>query len=567
MPKSIAIGNDNFAEIIRKGYLFVDKSLFIKEIIDDVSKVTLITRPRRWGKTLNMSMLHHFLAPEAYGDSTAGLFDQLKIAQAPGDYVAQHQGKYPVIFMTLKGVEASTFEEALMAMSLLIQSAFRDHRYLLTSEALESSDKEYFSTVCDTYVMQNELERSLWRLCELLYKHHQQKTYVLIDEYDTPLNFAFRTDGYFEPMSQFMKNFLGHTLKSNTYLEKGVMTGILRISKDSMLSGLNNPKIYTVLSKKYSPYFGFTNEELDILFADQGLVKDEQQVKDWYNGYIIGGLTLYNPWSIMNCLEEKGDLKPYWVNTGNDSLLKELLQNVDVDTKTAFESLIVNQPVTVVVSDTMRFDEVKHDNNMLWNLLIFAGYLKVLSSELDDMGTRCQIAIPNQEVLRLYRGIFLGWLNAPTRKIDQLKLLLDSLVAGDIKQFAQDVQEFLQAASSVHDYATQPEAFYHGFILALMVSMTDRYYVYSNTESGNGRPDLLLIPKEHAQTQAFVIEFKSLRKNEKPEEALNVAMTQIDNQNYAARITQHDYIKQVMKVAIVFDGREVFYNHKTDRSR
>ena len=167
----------------------------------------------------------------------------------------------------------------------------------------------------------------------------------------------------------------------------------------------------------------------------------------------------------------------------------------------------------------------------------------------------------------MYRGIFLGWLNAPTRKIDQLKLLLDSLVAGDIKQFAQDVQEFLQAASSVHDYATQPEAFYHGFILALMVSMTDRYYVYSNTESGNGRPDLLLIPKEHAQTQAFVIEFKSLRKNEKPEEALNVAMTQIDNQNYAARITQHDYIKQVMKVAIVFDGREVFYNHKTDRSR
>ena len=215
----------------------------------------------------------------------------------------------------------------------------------------------------------------------------------------------------------------------------------------------------------------------------------------------------------------------------------------------------------------MRFDEVRHNNNMLWNLLIFAGYLKVLSSEIDDMGTRCQVAIPNQEVLRLYRGIFLDWLNTSTRKIDQLKLLLNSLVAGNVKQFTQDVQEFLQAASSVHDYATQPEAFYHGFILAMMVSMMDCYYVYSNTESGNGRPDLLLIPKDHHQTEAFIIEFKHLHKNETPDEVLKNALAQIDNQNYAARITQHDYIKQVMKVAIVFDGKQVYYSSETDKTK
>ena len=567
MPKRIAIGNDNFAHIIRKGCLLVDKSLFIKEIIDDASGVTLITRPRRWGKTLNMSMLHHFLASEAYGESTHDLFNDLKIAQTPGDYIGQHQGKYPVIFMTLKGVEAETFQDALIKMNLLIRRVFQDHRYLLTSDVLDESDKEYFRQACDTHLGQSDLEESLWKLSKFLHAHHQQKVYVLIDEYDTPLNFAFRTDGYFEPMSQFMKNFLSHTLKSNMYLEKGVMTGILRISKDSMLSGLNNPEIYTMLRDRlYAPYFGFTDAELDPLFADQGLVKDEQQVKDWYNGYCVNGLTLYNPWSIMSCLKNKAELAPYWINTGNDSLLKELLQNTDAETKAMFELLILNQPVTVLVSDTMRFDEVRHDNNMLWNLLIFAGYLKVLSSELDDMGTRCQVAIPNQEVLRLYRGIFLDWLNAPTRKVDQLKLLLNSLVSGDIKQFSEDVQEFLQAAASVHDYATQPEAFYHGFILAMMVSMMDSYYVYSNTESGNGRPDLLLIPKDHHQTQAFVIEFKHLHKNEVTEEVLKSAITQIDNQNYAARITQHDYIKTVMKVAIVFDGKQVYYSSKTDKA-
>ncbi len=209
------------------------------------------------------------------------------------------------------------------------------------------------------------------------------------------------------------------------------------------ISGLNNIEIYTMLKDRlYAPYFGFTESELDPLFLDQGLVKDHHQVKNWYNGYYVNGLTLYNPWSIMSCLQHKAALAPYWVNTGNDNLLKELLQNADTETKTVFESLILNQPVRVLVSDTMRFDEVKQDANMLWNLLIFAGYLKVLSSELDDMGTRCHIAIPNQEVQRLYRGIFLGWLNAPTRKIDQLKLLLNSLVAGGIKQIPEDRQGF-----------------------------------------------------------------------------------------------------------------------------
>jgi hypothetical protein len=306
--KRINIGGSDFGTLIRNDLLFVDKSLFIKEIIDDKSEVTIITRPRRWGKTLNMSMLHYFLSAEVYGQKTAGLFDKLLIAKEPGDYIAQHQGKYPVIFISLKDVKQATLESAVNSIALLIQDVYSQHIYLMNEKKLALHEEDVFQRTLYAKLSAEELIVSLQKLSQWLMRYHGRQTYILIDEYDTPLNFA-RDKDYFEPMALFMKNFLSTTLKGNVYLAKAVVTGILRISKDSMLSGLNNPEIYTMLRDTlYAPYFGFTDEELDPLFADQNLIKNEAEVKAWYNGYRINGLTLYNPWSIMNCLKNKAEL-------------------------------------------------------------------------------------------------------------------------------------------------------------------------------------------------------------------------------------------------------------------
>jgi len=555
--KSINIGGSDFGELVRDDLLFVDKSLFIKEIINDKTKVTIITRPRRWGKTLNMSMLHYFLSAEVYGQKTAGLFDKLLIAKEPGDYIANHQGKYPVIFISLKDVKQATLESAVNSIGLLVKNVYSQHRYLINEKKLAPDEEDIFERTLYAKLSSEELTESLYNLSQWLMRYHGRQTYILIDEYDTPLNFS-RKKEYFEDMLDFMKNFLSNSLKDNTCLQKAVITGILRISKDSMLSGLNNPEIYTLLRDTlYAPYFGFTDEELDPLFADQNLVKNEPEVKAWYNGYHINGLTLYNPWSIMNCLKNKAELMPYWLNTGDDSFLKELLQKADTKAKEQFQSLVLGIPAKVWVNETMRFDQVKTDKSMLWNLLISAGYLKVLSSTLLPQGLYdCELAIPNREVMGLYQGTFLEWVVS----IDQTRELNASLILvaeGRVKEFEQSIGEFLQIAASVHDYSHKPEAFYHGFMLALSVSLIDRYYIFSNPESGKGRPDLVIIPKDTSKSQAVILEFKTVTGNQTLQQRAEEALRQIQARDYTAMIGQFSHIKTVLSVGMSFDGKEV----------
>jgi hypothetical protein len=557
MSKSIQIGGSDFGELVRKDLLFVDKSLFIKEIINDKSKVTLITRPRRWGKTLNMSMLYYFFSAEVYGQKTAGLFDNLLIAKEAENYIERHQGKYPVIFLSLKDTKKLTFSDALEEVNGLIQDIYRQHRVLQNSVYLLDDEKDYVQKMLTTFVTQTDLEKSLKRLSELLYKHYQQQVYILIDEYDTPLNFA-RGQEYFDEMTLFIKNFLGATLKDNPYLEKGILTGILRISKDSMLSGLNNLEVYTVLRDTlYAPYFGFIDEELDRLFLDQNLQKDEAQVKAWYNGYKVNGLTLYNPWSIMNCLKNKAELMPYWLNTGNDDLLKELLQQSSGEVKTQFQLLVSGQSVSLSVNPTMRFDQVATDNSMLWNLLIFAGYLKVLQSQILGEGNfyQCELAIPNREVLGLYKDIFLQWLT-PSDQMLKFKTFVDLLAEGHAEEFAKAVERYLKMAASVHDYANQPEAFYQGFMLALSVALIDKYYIFSNHESGLGRPDLMIIPKDTHKNQAVILEFKTVTGNQTLEQRAQEALEQIQTHEYASVISQYAYIHTIAQVGMAFDGKQ-----------
>jgi Predicted AAA-ATPase len=445
VTKRIGIGGSDFKTLIDKDLLFVDKTLFIKAILNDTNQVTLITRPRRWGKTLNLSMLHYFFSAEVYGQKTQGLFDRLLIAKESENYIQKHQGKYPVIFLSLKDVKEKSFKDAAEKIGLLIRDIYAQHRYVSNNSTFSADDKDLFDEILHQKFSLMGLSQSLRHLSQYLYQHHQKKVYVLIDEYDTPLNFA-RNQEYFDEMTLFMKNFLGASLKDNPYLEKGVLTGILRISKDSMLSGLNNLQVHTTLRDiVYAPYFGFTDEELDSLFAEQNLSKDEASVKAWYNGYCINGLTLYNPWSIMSCLSNQAELMPYWLDTGSDDLLKELLQHAKPEVKQLFQELVSGNTIDVLVDQTMRFDQVKTDESMLWNLLLSAGYLKVLElmGVHENNAYHCKLAIPNREVLGLYKGIFLQWL-MPSDQTFKLKNFTELLATGNADEFAKVIEKFLK---------------------------------------------------------------------------------------------------------------------------
>ena len=561
MAKALQIGGGNFAELVQGDYLFVDKTaLFISAVLTDPSKAVVITRPRRWGKSLNMSMLHHFLAPEVNGVATQGMFDGLAISKISGNYIEKHQGQSPVIFLSFKDFKASSFELALSLFEGLIKEMFRTHENLLnhTEKTWSQSEEALFTHYLRDALSEADMASALKALSSLLYKAYGKKAYILIDEYDTPLNHAFVGNDCFESLSLLMRKFLSGGMKDNSFVDKGVMTGILRVSKDSMLSGLNNCETYTPLNdKRYHASFGFLQEDLIALFADQGLSHDEPKVQDWYNGYCINGLTLYNPWSIMNCLSHQGEIRPYWVLTSDDQLLKELIQSSSEELKDNLEQLVLGQSVEVQVSETMRFDQIHENEDMLWNLLLLGGYLKALSSHHNEWGYACLVAVPNQEVLWSYRSIFAHWMKQVPKGMGYRKSLLDSLMSGDIDRFAAETQAFLESAASVHDYATQPEAFYHGFMLALIATLQDQFFVFSNSESGRGRPDMILIPKDQSKDTALILEFKHAQKKEKAKKIAEQALKQIEVQQYAARISQYDHIQKILGVGIAFEGKKV----------
>ena len=561
MAKALQIGGGNFAELVQGDFLFVDKTaLFISAVLTDPSKAVVITRPRRWGKSLNMSMLHYFLAREVDGVTTQGLFDGLAISKIPGNYIEKHQGQSPVIFLSFKDFKLEHFEHAVIRLNTQIKALFREHNALLnnTNQHLDQDDLSLFTHYLRDPLSVPELEEALKVLSTLLYKHHHKKAYILIDEYDTPLNHAFISTDYFEKIALFMRNFFSAGMKDNSAVEKAVMTGILRVSKDSMLSGLNNCKTYTFLSDtRYHESFGFTQADLWMLFADQELSHDEPTVQAWYNGYCINGLTLYNPWSIMNCLVERGKIAPYWVLTSDDKLLKQLVQKSAETVKVAMEKLVLGESIEVIASETMRFDQVQRSSGMLWNLLILGGYLKVLASRHHALGYACTVAIPNQEVLMSYQNIFLGWTEEIPESESHLESLLQGIVASDIDRFAAETQAFLESAASFHDYATQPEAFYHGFMLALIATLQDQFFVFSNSESGRGRPDMILIPKDQSKDTALILEFKHVQKRERPKKIAAQALKQIEVQQYTARLSQYDHIQKILGVGIAFEGKKV----------
>lgn len=554
--------SDNFGNLIKKDCLLIDKTLMIKEFLDG-KDVSLVIRPRRFGKTINLSMLQYFLSAEVAGSSTAGLFDNLVIAREEGgEFLKQHQGQYPVIFITFKDSKEPSLDSTINQLRNLVKELYREHKKLLSSAEIDDVDKVMFQQYLDGTVDNETLQASLKFLSEFLYKAHEKKAIILIDEYDTPLTNAYQ-NGFLEPLSNFMRDMFSSALKSNPFLEKGLMTGILRVSKSSMLSGLNNLKVYTLLDKEYSQYFGFTEDEIKELVHYTKNDANLKEIRAYYNGYNIGGTVIYNPWSTMQFLDSK-ELMPYWVLTSNDGLLRDIFLSSNDSLKALLGDLIQGKSITGKIDINLRYEDLMNDPDALWTLLLFCGYLTVESKEQEYDRWVCQLKIPNTEILAQYRRIFSEWLE---KKLGQTRYtsLLSSLLIGDVEGFTNSLGDYLMESLSFHDVkGKKPEKFYHGFVAGLIASIRDTHWVDSNKESGRGRYDLLLIPKGVHQSLGIIIEFKKTNNVEAIKTMAEAAMNQINTSAYDTELKRYSHIHRVLKIGLAFCDKAVVSAYQTE---
>ncbi len=552
----LPIGQDNFGEILEKGLDFVDKTLLIQEIIDDPSSVMVITRPRRFGKTLNLSMLQHFFAADVYGRKTQGLFDRFKIASL-GEQYMQYQGKHPVIFLTLKDVKDHNLQVATGNLHELIRRTYREHRYVLDGGSLDVEEKVVYHKILAKQASESEIHASLRNLTEYIFRHTTQRVWLLIDEYDAPIQSAFVHDYYLEMIS-LMRGVLSAVLKTNPYLEKVVITGILRIAKESLFSGLNNVQVYTLLHSGYSEYFGFTESEVVSLLQQANLEYDSVRIRGWYNGYQCGNTVIYNPWSIVSCIKNQGEVQPYWVNTSGNELIKRQLAKGDVALKENLAKLLRNEPVSAIIEENTVFGDLDNNNDAVWSLLLFSGYLKATDRERREFDTciNVQLIAPNHEVLLLYRGIIYGWFSDKLGN-STYQSFLKHLTEGHVEAFGLGLQDCLEITFSLFDVTGRhPEKFYHGFVLGLIVSLQATHEVQSNKESGDGRYDVMLIPKDPTQL-GIVMEFKTIRNAAQSlEEAAEEALQQIIDRRYAATLKSHGIV-QVLQIGLAFYHKKV----------
>ncbi|MEI8294916.1 MAG: AAA family ATPase [Alphaproteobacteria bacterium] len=561
----LPIGYSDFKQVIDEKFDFVDKTLLIPEIIDG-PQVVLITRPRRFGKTLNMLMLRYFFAETVRGQSTKGLFDNLKVMQS-GEAVLKHQGQYPVIFLSFKDIKASSFEEVYQKIYDTITEMYGEFAYLQDSPSLSKQQKDFFISVLEQEASQAQLERSLKVLTDYLFQHHGVKPIVLIDEYDTPIQSGF-FGGYYNEAIGFFRGFFGVALKDNLSLSKAVMTGILRVSRESLFSGLNNISAHSILHSKFSSFFGFTQDEIDQLLLRADLQDKASDIKHWYNGYQIGDSVLYNPWSIVNCIQNEGALQPFWTNTSDNILLKDLLRKSSADFKAEFETLLGGTPVERVVDENFVFPDLEGNRaSALWSLILMTGYLTVHGCEYTHNGPLCKLTIPNQEIRDLYQSTIEQWL-ANGYGPEWYNKFINHLLNGEMEDFTQGLRKIMDHTVSYHDIASEPEPFYHGMMIGLTASLADHrdYELRSNRESGRGRYDYLIIARDPAKL-SILLEFKQVKKgaSETLEQSAQEALTQIDTQGYVGELKQRG-LSKILKLGIAFSGKRFGLVHERDIS-
>ncbi len=553
--RPMPVGIEDFKKLIQREYYFVDKTRFIRELLDLQTEVTLITRPRRFGKTLTLSMLQYFFTLEN-AEENRELFRGLDIERA-GEKYMQEQGTRPVVFLTLKEVQAGTFAEMRVILAEFLRNLYGQSQYLEHSEALSVQERQYFSAILNEACDMAKMKFALANLMKMMEKHHGRKPVLLLDEYDAPILSAWEK-GYYEECIDFMRGFLGSALKTNPSLYFAILTGVTRVSKESIFSGLNNLKVCSVLSEAYCDIFGFTRQEAARLMEECGVGDKLPELKRWYDGYRFGSAEIYNPWSVIRYIDEGCKFQPYWLNVSGNSILHVLLEHVDEDRRKELEGLMKEIPVEAVIDEGVIYSDIRESSNALYMMMLTTGYLKAVEVDWDPTGEElpcCKLLIPNKEIRMVYRKEILGWMATRSDSI-QLRHMLRAMVSGDAATFRNRLQKILTGIVSYHDAANNPENFYHGLLLGFAVLMSGSYRVESNRESGYGRFDIAFFPLKDG-APGVILELKSAKSEEAMEEKAKEALRQIEEKSYITELSQQG-AGEVWKYGIAFHGKRLW---------
>ncbi len=553
--KPLPIGTEDLKKIIQNDAYYVDKTLLIKELLDNKSDVTLFTRPRRFGKTLNMSMLKYFFEDtwdEALNAENHAIFENLKIMDAGEEYTEQMQ-QYPVISLTLKSAKQDIFEDAYFKMKTEILYEFKRHRRILESDRLLDSEKELYRRLMDGTAGLAEYSGALKFLSECIFSATGQKCIILIDEYDVPLENAY-FHGFYDRMISFIRSLFESALKTNDHLQFAVITGCLRISKESIFTGLNNLRIVSILNKDYGEYFGFTPQEVETMASYYDVEERMDDIRRWYDGYLFGNSEVYNPWSVVNFMadlrtDKSAFVRPYWANTSSNEIVRDLIRHADSTAREELETLIAGGTLKKPLHEDITYGEINENQDNLWNFLFFTGYLKSLSTEIDKRRIFAELTIPNDEVLSIYEEKISEWFDetVTSRSFDRL---YEATEIGDTEVMEEELCDVLLETISYFDHL---EAFYHGFLAGIYQHM-GKYSVQSNPEVGAGRPDLALVPPR-IRGRYFLFEFKIVKEQKDLKIGCAEALNQIREKKYVEGAHARGY-ENVCAYGVAFCGKE-----------
>lgn len=550
--KPLPIGISDYVRA-QAEYYYVDKTMLIKEFLDQKPLVSLFTRPRRFGKTLNMDMLRVFF--EISDEDTSRFFSDKNIWKCGSEY-QMHQGKYPVIFLTFKDVKFDSWEETLDKIQDLLQAEYGRHRELLDSMNLAAYEKNYFAKILDGTATEVDLTSALEKLSRMLTEHYYKAPIIIIDEYDTPIQEGYSKDFYDEIIS-FMRNFFSGAFKDNKNLSYGFLTGILRIAQESIFSGLNNLTVNSVLDEEYDQYFGFTSAEVHEMLQYYGVLDKEEELKSWYDGYHFGNEEIYNPWSVINYISKGCVPQAYWVNTGKNEILEDVLKTATEDITERLYALLQGERVIARIDQNVVYRSLTEDPANIYSLLLVAGYLKAPRKDLQADGSYlCEVSIPNKEIAAVYKNEILSHLlqiGAITRTT--ANRIAESLYANDFDKLQKAIFEYIDKSVSFYDAGA--EGFYHGLVLGLIALMDNQYRIKSNRESGDGRYDICMFPRE-CKYPGIIMELKwqSGLGEEKLEHLAEDALIQIEEKHYDSEMHENG-TEHILKLGIAFSGKKV----------